>query len=249
MSAAAWFDQADALLYRIRQTQAEAIRKAAAMIADTAAQGGGLHYYNTGHCPNEPLHRAGGLLMINPISFSVNVSHQAAPKRRAEAEAQDRELAWRRAEEDARLAAERSNLLPGDSLIIVSVAGKTPGPVELALRARERGVKVIAITSLAYSKTVKSLHSSGRRLFEVADIVLDNCGVPGDAILEVEGVDAPICPTSGLAFCYLIWALTAEVVKELVARGLKPHVYRSINLEGGEEFNAAAEQEYLQTGL
>jgi len=80
-------------------------------------------------------------------------------------------------------------------------------------------------------------------------VVIDNCGVVGDAIVEIEGMDAKVAPTSGVTFCYIIWALTCEAVDQMLARGLKPHVYQSINRPGGEEFNARAEAEYEKTGV
>jgi len=249
MSAESWFSKCDQVLRRIRHTQLGAIRAAAVAIADCVAAGGGLHYYDTGHCSREPIHRAGGLLFWRAFAFSLTVDSTPAVKHAPEAQKAQRALRRRREEAAAALASEQSNLQAGDCLVIVSVSGKTPVPVELALRARQRGLKVIAITDLAFSRALSSDHSSGKRLGETADIVIDNCGVYGDAILEFPGLATPACPTSGVVLCYILWAITAEAIAELFSRGLKPHVYRSINIEGGEEFNAQAEAEYRESGV
>jgi len=79
--------------------------------------------------------------------------------------------------------------------------------------------------------------------------VIDNCGEVGDAILEIPGLDAKACPSSGLAFVFISWSLIAELLRDLTARGLKPHVYRSVNLPGAREFNEEARDAYERTGI
>lgn len=249
MSAARWFECAHELLTRIRTTQTEAIRQAAGLIADAAAAGGGVHIYDTGHCSHEPLHRAGGLLMLHDLQLGLDLVSTPAPRRAGDVAARQRDRRGAADEELADFALRRSALAPGDVLIVNSVSGKAPLPVQVALSAAQLGVHVVAITSVTYSRAVASQHSSGRKLFEVAEVVIDNCGVVGDAALEVEGLDTKAIPTSGLAFCYIVWALTAEVISQLLARGLTPHVYRSVNLPDGEAFNARAEAEYRETGI
>jgi uncharacterized phosphosugar-binding protein len=248
MSADRWFERAGQVLERIRTTQTEQIRRAAEVIANAAQAGGGLHIHDTGHCSGEPIHRAGGLLMLRPLRFALNLETQSPPKRVGEIAARQREIRHSSDEELASLAVQRSALSPGDALIIVSVSGKAASVVEVALAAQRIGAKVIAITNVTYSRAVESQHCSGKRLCEVADVVIDNCGVVGDAVLDVEGVDTAVAPTSGLAFCYTIWAIVAEAVAQMLARGLHPHVYRSVNLPDGEEFNARAEAAYRETG-
>lgn len=249
MSAERWFEHCDEILARIRATQTEAIRRGAQLIADAAQRGGGLHFFDTGHCSREAIHRAGGLCMLNHLRFSLEVDTWAAPKRAQAVSQRARERQAASDEELAALAVARSALESGDVLIISSVSGRAAIVVEVARTAKEMGLQVIAITNVAYSRAVESMHSSGKRLFEVADVAIDNCGVVGDAVLNMEGIDTGVAPTSGVAFCYLIWALTAEAAAQMLARGLHPHVYRSVNLPGGEEFNARAEAAYRDTGV
>ncbi len=249
MSMSKWFDACGEVLARIRDTQAEAVRQAATLIAEAAKAGGGLHIYDTGHCSREPIHRAGGLLMLSPFRFSLNVETRAAPRRRELVARRQEDFRQSAEEATVDLAVKRSALAPGDVLLVNSVSGKTATVVQVALSAHQLGLSVVAITNVAYSKSVPSEHSSGKHLFEAADVVIDNCGVVGDAIVEMEGLDTKVAPTSGVTFCYIIWALTCEAVDQMLARGLKPHIYQSINRPGGEEFNARAEVEYEKTGV
>ena len=103
--------------------------------------------------------------------------------------------------------------------------------------------------SLAYSSSVTSTHPSGKRLFEAADLAIDNRGVVGDAALTVEGLDAPFGPTSGIGAATVCWCICAQVVERLLALGHKPHVFKSVNLDGGAEFNRKAEEEFRTTGI
>jgi len=249
MSMDRWFECCDEILARVRSTQAHAIRRAAEMIAEAAQAGGGLHIYDTGHCQQEPLHRAGGLLMITPLRVSFSVDSRPARRRAAVVEQRQAGLRRRTDETAFDIAVERSGLAPGDVLIVNSVSGKIASVVQMALAAKRLGAQVVAITNVTYSQAVASEHSSGKHLYEVADVVIDNCGVVGDAVLDVAGVDTRAAPTSGVAFCYILWALVSEAIAQMLARGLKPHVYRSINLPDGEQFNARAEAEYRETGL
>ncbi len=249
VSATRWFACAEEILARIRETQTEAIVAAAKLIAEAAAAGGGLHIYDTGHCSQEPLHRAGGLLMLRDLRIGLTLTSTAAPKRAQAVAARQRKERGLQEEQFVDLAVRRSALAPGDVLIVNSVSGKSVYPVQVALTAKNLGLNVVAITNVTYSKAVPSLHSSGRKLFQVADVVIDNCGLVGDAALDMEGLDTRAIPTSGLTFCYIIWALAAEAIVQMRARGLAPHVYRSVNLPDGEEFNARAEAEYQQSGV
>lgn len=249
MSSERWFDCAEQMLTRIRSTQSDAIRQAAQFIAEAAAAGGGLHIYDTGHCQGEPIHRAGGLLMMRPLRINLAVESMAAPRRAEGVTERQRQVRSKTDEEVVKLAVARSGLVTGDVLIVNSVSGKAAAPVQVALSAQRLDVRVVAITNVTYSQSVKSQHSSGQRLFEVADVVIDNCGVVGDAALEFEGLDSKAIPTSGLTFCAIIWALTAEAIAQMLARGLAPHVYRSVNLPEGEEVNARAEAEYREIGI
>ncbi|MBM3497285.1 MAG: sugar isomerase domain-containing protein [Armatimonadetes bacterium] len=235
------------VLDRIQQTQLEGIDEAAALIAASAVDGGAWHLHDTGHMVSQELiHRAGGLLLITPLTYSFGVNNpvRASEKRQAkETVRSDRIVGV------GQRIIESSNMAPGDVLMIGSVSGRNASSIDLALAAREAGIKVVAVTSLAYSSSVASTHPSGLRLFEAADVALDNCGVPGDAALGVAGLDTPFGPTSGIGAACVCWCVCAQVVQRLLAMGHKPHVFKSANLDGGPEFNRAAEEAFRKSGL
>jgi uncharacterized phosphosugar-binding protein len=246
LSAQAYFQLCGAVLRQIETTQAEAIAQAAEVIADSLASGGALHIFSTGHAPQEPLGRAGGFLAIFPIEIGSVVSHPLPPGHKGRLP--ERGPA-ERAERTVEFALDNANIRPGDCLIVISNSGKTPRPVQVAIGARARGLKVVAITSVAFARECRSEHTSGKRLFEVADVVIDNCGVPGDAIVEFEELDTKACPTSGVATMYALWALTAEIIARLLKRGKRPHLYRSVNLPDGASYNERARKQFEETGL
>jgi len=133
-------------------------------------------------------------------------------------------------------------------LFIGSVSGKSKNVVELAIQAREMGVTVVAITSLEYSSRLQSEHPTGKRLYEVADLTIDNHAPYGDAMLEVEGLDVKACPASGLAAACIMWAITAGIIERLLERGLVPTVYRSVNAPGGPEDVRSRQERYKELG-
>ncbi len=234
------------VLDHIDRTQMPAIHQAARWIADALAGGGALHLFDTGHMLNhEAVGRAGGLMAINPLRVVVEVNHRMHPRTRS--------LPERRTFMDeitglADFVIARSQMYPGDVLLLGSVSGKNPLPVDLALKARAAGIKVVAITSVSYSRTVQPQHSSGKRLYEVADIALDIGGCPGDAALEVEGLPVRFGPTSGIAAAYVNWLLQATVVELLLEQGLVPAVYLSNHMPGAEEHNNMAKRQVGERG-
>lgn len=249
MSAERWFERCNQTLASIGATQLETIRQAAQLIAEAGQAGAGLHFYDTGHCSREAVHRAGGLCLLKHLQFALSVDSPPAPKRAGRVAARHRAARGAADEQLADIAIQRSGLAPGDVLLVSSVSGRAAVVVQVALAAQRLGAKVVAITNVTYSRAVESLHSSGKRLCEVADLVIDNCGVVGDAVLNVEGLDTGVAPTSGVTFCYIIWAIVAESVAQMRALGLHPHVYRSVNLPDGEQFNARAEAAYRESGV
>jgi uncharacterized phosphosugar-binding protein len=244
MSATAFMDKAEETLQCIRTTQLDAIKQGAALIADSIAQGGALHYFDSGHATGELLHRAGGLFAIHQIQFNVTVNHSKPPLHPPA-----KGKGWYQDERAVAFLLDQCNLREGDVLLQCSVTGSSAANVELALGMKKRGVKVVAVTSPTYSKAIKSGHPSGQFLYQVADVVIDNCGPVGDAAVEIPGLDALACPTSGLAFIYVCWSLLAQVMQNLLDRGIKPHVYKSVNVPGAREFNEQAQAAYEKTGV
>ena len=220
------------------------IQQAAQVCADALARGGMLHIFDSGHMvSSELINRAGGLVAISPLSFGLNITNlvKARPDRPPEASSR---LSFGYIEH----VFEASQLRAGDVLFVGSVSGKTANVVELALQARNHGLTVIALTALAYSAKLVSEHPSGKHLYEVADLVLDNHAPYGDALLEVEGLDYPICPASGIGAATILWAVMAGIVDEMLKRGLKPTVYPSVNRPDGKALVSQVEAEAARKG-
>lgn len=230
------------LIDEIEKTQVEKIDEAARIIAQRVSERSVVHIFDNGHLlSNEAVERAGGLMLMIPLKFTVTVNNPA--RERGVSSAIQRE------EGLVKYMIDKSQLQERDVLIINSVSGNNVRPVDLALEAKRRGVYLITITSLAYSKAHNSLHSSSKRLFEVADLVIDNCGEEGDALLEVQGLEPKICPSSGVTAAIIIWMLTAQITVRLLELGIVPSVYKSMGLgDDALNFNNQQLERYKEKG-
>ena len=124
-----------------------------------------------------------------------------------------------------------------DTILVISNSGRNAVPVEMCLAAKAKGAKVIAMTSMQHAKSCASRHSSGKKMYEIADVTIDNWGEPGDAAFPIEGLDTPIGPTSSLTGITIAQALVCQVVDNLVKAGLEPPVFKSSNSDGGDAHN------------
>ncbi|NLG96921.1 MAG: sugar isomerase domain-containing protein [Chloroflexi bacterium] len=236
-----YFDAVQALLESIRK-DSEPIKQAAEICADAMTRGGVVHIFDSGHMVSrELINRAGGLVALTPLTFSLNVDN---PVKTRESRPADPCLSYHFIEH----IFQTDQLREGDVLIIGSVSGKSANVVELAQQARAHGLTVIALTAPAYSSRLDSQHPSGKRLYESADLVLDNHAPYGDAMLEVDGLDYPVLPASGLGAAITLWAMTAEIIDVLTRRGLKPTVYPSVNRPDGPEMVKRVENEAREKG-
>jgi uncharacterized phosphosugar-binding protein len=221
------------VLARIDETQMTQIQEAAGMVAESIAQDHILYLLGGGHSlmvAAEAYHRAGGLA-------PVDIIHDKSFGRAERCQGYAKQLLdW-------------YNPAPGSVVIIITNSGRNALGIETALECKERGVKTIAVTSLDHSSAADSRHPSGKRVFEIADIVIDNCGILGDAILDVEGVMGKICPTSTIAGALIVDMIMAQTVQNLVDRGMTPPVFISANVDGGDEHNKkvfAKYQKYIK---
>ncbi len=237
-----YFEALEGRLAAVR-AQTGPIQQVARVCANALASGGALHIFDSGHMvSSELVHRAGGLAAFSALSFGLNVQNYV--RTRADAPPAG-SLSYAYIEH----VFETNQLRPGDVLFVGSVSGKTANVVELAIQARAHGLTVIALTALAYSSKLASEHPSGQRLYEAADYVLDNQAPFGDAMLEVEGLDYPICPASGLGAAMVLWAVSAGIVEEMLARGLQPTVFPSVNRPDGRALVSQVEAEALRKGF
>ncbi|MGH9542851.1 MAG: sugar isomerase domain-containing protein [Terriglobales bacterium] len=215
----------EALREALAQLEGAALEAAKAAVRAALESGGVLHAFGCGHSAllvQEIFYRAGGLVAVNPI---LDCRLGFEPGALASS-------AFERGIEGAGELASRADFRGGDAGLVISNSGRNGLPVEIALRMKAAGVKVIALTNVRQSRKAASRHPSGQRLFEVADIVLDN-GVPaGDAALRIAGIAAPMGPFSTVLGAALLHVLLIEVAAEMAAAGQAPAVFPSANVEG-----------------
>ena len=232
----------DGLLSTVKTTQRGAIIEAGKMIAEAVKNGACVHIHDTGHIINsELIYRGGGLLLYKPFKYNLNVEN---PVRKRDRSSVDTSMVGL-----AAYALKASGAMPGDVMIIGSVSGPNIPVVDLAIEAKKFGLKIIVVTSMSYSSQVKSDHPSGLRLFELADIVLDNCAPAAEALMEVDGLEARLCAASGISAAFILWSVTTVVVEELLNMGITPSVLKSANFPGGPEFNAELHKIYEEKGI
>ena len=130
-----------------------------------------------------------------------------------------------------------TELKAGDVLFVSSVSGRTKSVVDLAWDCMQKGIKVIALTSMTYATQVDPVHESGKKLYEFVDLVLDNCAPAAEAMLEVEGIEAHYAAASGIASDYIMWSLTSVCVEKMLRDGYTPGILKSANFPGGNDYN------------
>lgn len=206
------------------QTQRPALESAAGIISDALVADRFLYAFGTGHShmlAEEPFYRAGGLARACAILDPPLMLHEGA----AASSQREQQTGY------AAQLLDRYPLTTGDVLVIASNSGRNAVPIEMVLAARDRGVKTIAITSLNHSRAFASRHPSGKHLFELADVVLDNAGVVGDAALDLPGLPRKVGPTSTIVGALLLNLVITRAIELALARGHVPEIYASSNAD------------------
>ena len=227
------------LLSRLQNEEMDAIEQAAALIADAIEQGHSLFAFGCTHSSlpiQDLVYRAGGLMLVNPLFGPGITALDIKPTTISSGMEQ--------MEGYAKVILDNSPMKSGDVLILVSVSARNAVPVELAQLAQERGIKVIGVTSREYSEAVSSRHSSGKKMNDFADILLDNKAPKGDAVLQAEGVPQKFTPVSGVTSIALLQALIATTIEELLSRNIVPPIFLAANVDGGKEYNARLLAQY-----
>ncbi|MCZ0207991.1 SIS domain-containing protein [Streptomyces sp. UMAF16] len=234
-----FFDAAISLLQRVRDEEGEAIAAAGALLADTVADGGRLFAFGAGHsslAAQDVVYRAGGLALMNLLAVPGVVGVDVTPATLGSA--------LERVDGLAGAVLDTSPVRAGDTLVIISLSGRNALPVEMALGARARGLKVIGVTSVAYAAETTSRHSSGTFLKDHCDIVLDSKIAVGDAELTLDTIPAPFAPASTVVTTALLQAVMATTAAALADRGIEPPLLRSGNVDGGHEWNGRVMAQY-----
>ncbi|MEU6508635.1 SIS domain-containing protein [Streptomyces sp. NPDC046942] len=234
-----FFDAAINLLRRVREEEAESIRAAGTLLADTVAAGGRLFAFGAGHsslAAQDVVYRAGGLALMNLLAVPGVVGVDVTPATLGSA--------LERVDGLASAVLGTSPVRAGDALVIISLSGRNALPVEMAQSARALGVRVIGVTSVAYASETRSRHSSGTFLKDHCDIVLDSKIAVGDAELTLDTIPAPFAPASTVVTTALMQAVMATTAATLAERGIEPPLLRSGNVDGGHEWNSRVMREY-----
>lgn len=230
MSADAYQQALAGVLARIWTTQRSAIREAAETMASSVAAGGLVHLFGSGHSvlPVQDIFpRYGSYPVFHPLMDArlmwTNVLGSGGAKG----------LLWlERREGYAHVLFENEPIRTGDVMMVFSHGGLNAVGVEVAIEARARGLKVVAVTSLDNQRQNAATHSSSRKLSEVADVVIDNCVPARDALVDIPGWLAPVAAGSTVAFVTIAMAIVADVAAALAARGIAPPVFVSPNVSG-----------------
>jgi len=207
------------------------------IFTDCLANGGVIQAFGTGHSQAfamEIAGRAGGFIPTHPLKLEDLVLLGGWPVSA---------LGGSELERDSTVADQLYDLYdirPEDAFIIASNSGANGSTVGLALRAKKEGHPVIAVTSLLHTAAVVSKHPSGKRLCDVADVVLDNLAPYGDATMDTDG-GIKVGAVSSITAAYLAQLLTVGTVARLAATGIEPPLYISANIPGGDEHNHALE--------
>jgi len=245
LSAIQYLEEVRNITRHIESTQTENIGAAADLIIDALTHKGVVYCAEIGHGNQyDFLNRAGGLAAVQHFKYSISIDAQTPPNLAGRPREEPIEVDL----ENARYAVRTSNLRRGDVLIVSSVSGKGRNPIQLAISARELGVRVIGLTSMAYTSQVESSHPSGKRLFEVVDIAIDIGAPYGDATVDIPGIDHKVMPISGVSMLCIGWMMWGTVMERMSAAGDPPTTYMSVNREGGQEFYNACRKVYEERG-
>lgn len=218
------------LIENMRDTKSESIRKAAELVGDLLAEGKHVYTFGSGHSQllaREITERAGGLAPVfhlpDPIWGMVE-----------------------RIEGYGEVLLQQFPIQPGEVIFVISNSGRNPEPIEVAMGAKQRGLKVIAVTSMEHSSSVDSRHSSGKKLYDFGDVVLDTGTPKGDAMLEFDGLPDRAGAVSTILGAVMLNAVMVEAIQYMLDKGFTPPVLISANVDGSDEHNAELMNRYKE---
>jgi uncharacterized phosphosugar-binding protein len=231
MSAEAFLDGAGSILNRVLETQIDPIKRAGELIADAMAADGMAHFFGAGHSHlpvEEAFPRIGSLSGLHPMTELASSYFTGVV-----GDSGIRQMRFYQSVEgfgDVILA--NYDLKPPDCMIVYTATGLTRVSIDVARGAKERGLPTVGVTSLAHANTSGTEHSAGVRLHEVVDVVIDTCTPPGDAIVEIPGLEQKVGAPSTMIAIAITHAMIAEAAKLLTERGKPPLVLESPYWEG-----------------
>ena len=232
-----YFKQVEEVLSKVMETQKEKIEEAAILVADSLAKDGMLYVFGCGHSHiigEDLFYRAGGTVPVCAMLDSDLMLHGGAVK----------SSHYERMSGIAKPIFDRYCITTNDVMLIVSTSGINSVPVEMAMCAKEKGVPVIAIVSMAYAED-KSRHESGKKLHDVADLVIDNGVCHGDAAVTIGDSGIKAGPISTISACMIAQSIVVQADENMWNKGIMPPVYVSGNIPGGMEKNQDMIDRYM----
>src|SRR5918994_885047 len=240
-----WMSEARELLDRLEATQGEAVEQASRWCADAIAADGLVHLFGTGHSRipvEEMFPRYGSYPGWNPIvELSMTFHTQVVG-----ANGQRQAMFIERTPGLAEVILDNFRFGPHDVLVVFSASGLTAVPVEMARGGRARGLRVVAVTSVAQSMAAEPEAAAGARLLDEADLVIDLCTPHADALCTLDGLDTPVGPGSTIAAVAIVNALKVRVAQLLVERGAMPPVITRSTVVGEERSHALFDEAYRE---
>lgn len=233
------FEKGIKLVLELKNTQSDNLDCAAKQFANAFLRHKKVFVTGSGHShtmAEEFYSRAGGLAFVVPI-LTPELTITDHPTKSSYIE---------RLPGYARILAELYHISDGDVVLIASNSGRNAYPVEMALSAKERGATVIAVTNVRHSSATVSRDPSGKRLMDIADIVIDNCGEIGDACLALEGMETKVFSTSSIVNAFIAQAISVQTAAYIKAAGIEPPVFASMNVDGAEKVNDEYYKKYTR---
>ena len=244
-AASTWMDEAGKVLGRIAATQGDAIETASQWCADAIASDGLVHLFGTGHSRipvEEMFPRYGSYPGFNPIvELSMTFHTQVVG-----ANGQRQAMFIERMPGLAEVILSNYSFGPRDVMMVFSAGGHSAVPVEMARGARARGLRVIAVTSVAQSMSEGPDPRVGARLLEEADLVLDLCTPPADAMVTIGGLMTPVGPGSTLGAVAIVNTIKVRTAELLVERGAMPPVLTRASVVGEERSRTLFDEAYRE---
>ncbi len=234
-----YFNKIENIIDTVEKVERDNIEKAITLIFNANISKNSIYIFGASHAgilADEMYYRAGGMITMNAI-FGREVMLDRKPITFTSK--------MERLEGYGTALASTVNFKKDDILILHSVSGRNPVIIDLGLAAKAKGVKIIGLTNLAYSRSVKSRHSSGKHLFEIADIVIDNHGDIGDAACPIKGTNQKAGPTSTVIGAAILDNIIVETCQRLVNHGIpEAPIFYSANLDDGDKKNQELIDEY-----
>jgi uncharacterized phosphosugar-binding protein len=217
----AFFDETINMLQVLKRTQSEVIQQSAELCAERIARGGLIFLFGNGHSRmmcEEMTPRQGcyaGFVALVETALSNHAAIVGANGLRAP-------LYLENYEGYAEQILRSFHFGPNDAMIVISTSGIRPVVVEMAMGAQARGLPVIAIVSKAHCERAKAAHSSGKKLIDCADLVIDNLCPPGDCVIELEGLEWRTGPVSTITGAMIINMIRCATAESMLQRSVKP---------------------------